>query len=123
MNSYFLVFIGGGLGSLARFLLIKLIDPQKFTFPYATLLANFLSCLILGMVLGFVFDKTTEPALKLLLITGFCGGFSTFSTFAYESNLLLTSNQFTLAIGNIVLNFILSIVAIYLGNYLIKNTF
>lgn len=120
MNGYFLVFIGGGLGSLARFLMIKLIDPQKFNFPYATLIANVLSCFILGIVVGYFIDKTSAASIKLLLLTGFCGGFSTFSTFAYESNLLFTSQHFTSAIANIVLNFALSILAIYAGMFITK---
>lgn len=120
MNGYFLVFIGGGLGSLARFLMIKLIDPQKFNFPYATLIANVLSCFILGIVVGYFIDKTSDASIKLLLLTGFCGGFSTFSTFAYESNLLFTSQHFTSAIANIVLNFALSILAIYAGMFITK---
>ncbi|MEE1884196.1 fluoride efflux transporter CrcB [Pedobacter flavus] len=120
MNGYFLVFIGGGLGSLARFLMIKLIDPQKFNFPYATLIANVFSCFILGIVVGYFMDKTSDSPIKLLLLTGFCGGFSTFSTFAYESNLLFTSQHFTSAIANIVLNFALSILAIYAGTFITK---
>lgn len=121
MKNVFWVFLGGGLGSVLRYLLYKFTQPIQQNFPYATLLANVFSCLILGFVLGFLTTNEKDSYLRLLLITGFCGGFSTYSAFAYESNLLLTSQQFGSLIVNIVLNFTLSIAAIYLGSLLSKT--
>ncbi len=84
---WLLVFLGGGLGSLARYGIARLLPPAELAqghIPWFTLVANILACIILGIGVGLVSkDQLTKP-LQLLLLTGFCGGFSTFSTFALE---------------------------------------
>ncbi len=122
MKSYLLVFIGGGFGSITRFLTAKLLGVLTPSFPFATLTANFLSCLILGFTVAFGLTKTTfSPEVKLLIITGFCGGFSTFSSFTYETVELFKSGQILLALCNVLLNIALSIIGLYLGFLLSKQ--
>jgi fluoride exporter len=88
------VFVGGGLGSVARYGVSKLNFVGDF--PYQTLISNTLSCLVLGLVLSvFKEQLNTNNILKPLLIIGFCGGFSTFSTFSFE-NVDLIKNGFVL---------------------------
>ena len=122
MKELLLVFLGGGLGSVARYLVGKFFFIWQPNFPFATLSVNFLSCLIFGAVMILGLDKlNVQNTLKLLLLTGFCGGFSTYSTFTFETIELYKSGQNELAAANIVLNFALSVSGIYLGALLIKS--
>lgn len=116
MKQLILVFAGGGLGSIARFLVGKAWSAYLPHFPFATLTANFLSCFVFGLFLMLGVEKInlTLP-LKLLIITGFCGGFSTYSAFTFETVELFKNGQPGLALSNIILNFALSVSALYLG--------
>ncbi len=116
MKEITLVFLGGGAGSLARYWVGKLYPSGFSAFPFATLTANFLSCVVFGLVLMLGVEKINlSYSLKLLLITGFCGGFSTYSSFAFETLTLFKSGNTGLATGNILLNFLLSITGLLLG--------
>jgi len=121
MKQVFIVFLGGGLGSLARYFTTRLYAGRLINFPYATLTANFLSCLIMGLFLGFFMQKTNlTDGLKLFVITGFCGGFSTYSTYTMETINLYKDGQVNLAILNILINFALCVAGILGGIYLSK---
>ncbi|WP_116125985.1 fluoride efflux transporter FluC [Lewinella sp. IMCC34183] len=90
--NWLLVFAGGGLGACCRYGLALMLPPAVLAeghFPWATFLANLLACSVLGLGLAFVARDQLPRAGQLLLITGFCGGFSTFSTFALELTDLL----------------------------------
>jgi len=102
MNILAAIFIGGGLGSLARYGVSQL-TPSGF--PYGTLVANVLSCVIMSLAL-FVFSSKIETSsfLKYLIVIGFCGGFSTFSTFSFETFELMRNGSFMIALLNILVN-------------------
>jgi len=113
MNHLLAVFIGGGLGSLCRYALSNL--NTNSSFAYGTLLANFLSSLFLGYIAAYMADKSINPAIGLLLATGFCGGFSTFSTFSIEAFSLLKNGESTLAFLYILVSILIGLLAIFIG--------
>lgn len=113
--NYLLVFIGGGIGSILRFGLSELLRPYTTTFPFATLVANVLSCVLLGAAAGLFTTQNISPQQRLLIITGVCGGFSTFSTFTNETYLLFQAGNIFFAVLNILLSLILCFICLLLG--------
>lgn len=122
MNQLLFVFIGGGLGSLARFSINKFIQENiDKTFPFGTLSVNVLASIVLGIFIGMAEVKSlTNPNYKALIAIGFCGGFSTFSTFSNDTLELIQNNRMLEAFLNILLNVILCIFATFAGITLVK---
>lgn len=113
---------GSFLGGVARFLLARYIQNYAISsFPFGTFIVNVLGCFLIGIFYGLA-DKGNllSTAMRLFLTVGFCGGFTTFSTFANENVALLRDRDilyFSLYAG---LSVICGILAVYLGNLLIK---
>ena len=103
------VFIGGGLGCLARFGVSNAITILiSSSLPLATLVSNIASCLIFGAGFYFFPEKMADNStFRLLLITGFCGGFSTFSSFSFETLELFRNGNIFYGIANISVSIIL----------------
>ena len=121
MKSLFLVFIGGGFGSVLRFLIGKWLNNSESGFPYGTLLANILGSLFIGIILGYAAKSDSlNQNQTLLLATGFCGGFTTFSTFTYENHLFLKSGDFTSFALYTIASFTIGFLAVFGGIYLVK---
>ncbi len=115
MNNLFLVFLGGGLGSIARYGISELVRQQfKSVFPLATLLSNIISCIVLALAVGFFTEKVgNNPTLRVLIVVGFCGGFSTFSTFSFETVELFRTGNALVAIANILISVAVCVSLIY----------
>ncbi len=106
--NFLLVFLGGGLGSIVRYSLSLLLlnYSKNAVFPLATFLSNLLACLILvGSLVLFREKIGNNPYLVSFIAIGFCGGFSTFSTFARENVELFQNGNVWIAILNITLSF------------------
>ncbi|MFN5911154.1 MAG: fluoride efflux transporter FluC [Bacteroidota bacterium] len=113
--SWLFVFVGGGLGSLARFGIGFLFKAWfKVTFPFGTLISNFLACLIIGLILMLVQRGTRAEWIDQLIVIGFCGGLSTFSTFSNENLQLIQSGNYWIAIANLVISVGSGIAIIYI---------
>lgn len=105
-----LVFLGGGLGSLARYgVTLAVKQFSHINFPIATLIANVLSCLIIGLAFLIFSSKLQDQMLKMFLVVGFCGGFSTFSAFSFETMEIFRRGEYFLGIANVAVSFILCI--------------
>ena len=123
MKSLVLIFLGGGLGSILRHLLSKFLNSYETGIPYGTLLVNILGSLLLGIILGWALkNDSLSSSTVLLLATGFCGGFTTFSTFAYENHLFLKNGDLlsfaVYSIGSLVLGFAVVFLGLWLGKIL-----
>ncbi|WP_224490847.1 fluoride efflux transporter CrcB [Robertkochia flava] len=94
LKALILVFIGGGAGSALRYLLSKWLNPLIAHFYIGTFSVNIIGCLVIGLISGWVVRTNyLDQTIGLLLITGFCGGFTTFSTFSLENLEILKSGE------------------------------
>lgn len=120
MKDLIVVFIGSGLGGLTRYGIGKWIDSfHKQLFPCGTLIINVAACFILGLVIGFSnCRQTLSTAEKLFLSVGFCGGFSTFSTFSSETLTLFQQGHIIFAVLNVIGSVLLCAAAIIGGIYI-----
>ncbi|ALJ04438.1 protein CrcB [Pseudalgibacter alginicilyticus] len=121
MKSILLVFLGGGFGSVLRYLISKYLNNIESGIPYGTFAANILGSLLIGLILGLAAknDSLTQSQ-TLLLATGFCGGFTTFSTFAYENHVFLKSGDFISFTIYSISSFVIGFLAVFFGMFLVK---
>lgn len=106
--NYILVFIGGGLGSVLRFIIALFVSKTSLSLPVATLSSNALSCFIFGIFIYIYHGKNSIPDnYKHLVLIGICGGLSTFSTFSYETFELIKQGMTGWALVNIAVSCVL----------------
>lgn len=117
LTDVLIVATGGAIGAIARWLLSDYV--QKHTgpfFPWGTLTVNVLGSLLLGFVATAALHGFFSREQRLLLATGFAGAFTTFSTFSYETYMLLAEYSSLYALANIALNLVLGLLAVYAGH-------
>ncbi len=117
IKNILLVLLGGGLGSVARYVLSYFFSKNEaMQFPWATFLANTIGCLFIGLLFGYIQKNNLQnETLKLLLITGFCGGFTTFSTFSLENIQFIQNQNYNLAILYTLTSLIIGFLAVIIG--------
>jgi CrcB protein len=121
MKHILLVFVGGGFGSVLRYAIGKYLNSAENSFPYGTFAANILGSLLIGIILGLAAkNNALSQNHTLLLATGFCGGFTTFSSFAYENHVFLKSGDFTSFAVYTIASFVIGFLAVFAGMYLVK---
>ena len=114
---YLWVFLGGGFGSMLRYFLDQQWN-QLHHIPFGTLLSNVAASLILGVIAGYLSKEMISIQYAALIGVGFCGGFSTFSTFSKENSQFLIDGQYGYLAFYMILSIALSIGA-FLGSYAI----
>jgi len=118
-----LVGLGGGVGSIARFLCQKYIYTwHPHPFPFGTLIVNVTGCFLIGLFYALAEKgNLLTPEWRILLTTGFCGGFTTFSTFALENVTLLRTGDLVYFLWYTAASVVLGILATWLGIFLLKS--
>lgn len=117
IKAMLLVGLGGGVGSMFRYSISVLFNKFSTTlFPWPTFIVNVLGSFLMGLLISY-FGRSfiVSPNLKLLLVVGFCGGFTTFSTFSIEGLNLLNSGNTTIAITYILGSVFFGLIAVWLG--------
>ena len=117
---FLLVFIGGGLGAMARYFVTTNLAGKLGSFPLGTFAANILGSFFMGLVVGIIAGRASLENFRLLAAVGFLGGFTTFSTFSAETLNLLQGGQIILAAANILLSVAAGLAACFAGLTLCK---
>lgn len=111
-----IVGIGGFVGSILRYLISLIPVNEKNTFPIKTLVTNVVGAFIIGLIVAIALKRPQMDSKTVLLIkTGFCGGFTTFSTFALESSDLIGKGQWGIAAIYMILSVVLCVLAVMLA--------
>jgi fluoride exporter len=119
VKNYLSVFIGGGIGAACRYWLSGVVYRWlPASFPFGNLVVNITGCFLIGVLMTVFSERfTVNPALRLFLVIGILGGFTTFSSFSYETISLLKDNEVAAAFLNIAVSVAGCLGATVLGNY------
>jgi CrcB protein len=122
MEKYLLVMAGAALGGLGRYLLF---EALKVYFPdrswYGTVVVNITGCFLIGVVMMILTERNANPNWRLLLVVGVLGGYTTFSSFAFETFSLIKEGDFGKGLANVALSVIGGYVAVWCGALLVRR--
>lgn len=123
MMNYIFVFAGGGIGSVARFALATWIGQRwGRSFPLGTFAVNVIGSFFIGLLMTLMAERFLEnPEWRLLLVVGGLGGFTTFSTFQYETGKLVVDGELIYAALNIILSVLAGFTALKLGEVIARS--
>jgi CrcB protein len=113
INNLLLVGAGGAAGSMLRYLCQRSFNTLMF--PYGTLLVNIAGCFIVGLLAGIIAKNQLPDSLRLLFVAGFCGGFTTFSAFAYEGLQFMQKGQWLVLSAYISVSVFAGLLACFFG--------
>ena len=113
---YLLIALGGAAGSLLRYLIGGAVQRMSAGgFPIGTMFVNVSGCFLIGILVRQFLNMQISPELRALLIVGFCGGFTTFSTFSAETLGLIEGGEYGRAASYIILSVVLCLAATFMG--------
>lgn len=117
MKQVLFVGLGGAAGSILRYLTsVVTLKFYSASFPVATFIVNVIGCFLAGLIFGSITQESAEAQnLKVLLLTGFCGGFTTFSAFALENVRLVNSGNLSTAVLYTIASIVAGLLAAWLG--------
>lgn len=122
--NYILVAVGGMLGAMTRYFCVSLLADKSLNFPYSTFLVNVLGCFLIGAISEFFALKSYLPVeAKILLVTGFLGAFTTFSTFGLDTVLLINKSAFIYSMLYVFSSVFVGVLSIYLATFMIRSLF
>tara|TARA_B100000767_G_scaffold56412_1_gene51997 strand:+ start:1967 stop:2338 length:372 start_codon:yes stop_codon:yes gene_type:complete len=122
MKQVLLVFLGGGIGSVLRYAIEKFFNMSSTGFPWGTFSVNIIGSLLIGVFMGVALKNNSfSENQTLLLVTGLCGGFTTFSAFAYENQQFLKVGDLTAFAIYTLCSLSLGILAVFLGLFISKS--
>ena len=123
ISNYFIIGLGGFLGAVARYI-VALWIGQKWgrIFPLGTFVVNISGCFLVSLLMSLLTEKyMASPQLRLFLVIGFLGAYTTFSTFEYETGNLVKDGEWSIALANIILSVTAGFVALKLGELMAKS--
>lgn len=117
MSNYVIVILGGGLGAAARYWLSGLVHTKAgSSFPFGTLVVNGLGCFLIGLLMSSFEERfLVQPSIRVFLTIGILGGFTTFSSFSFETISLLRDGEFLYASANVFGSLLICLVGTWLG--------
>jgi CrcB protein len=116
MKQVLLVFLGGGIGSALRYAIGRIFNTSSAGYPWGTFSVNIIGSLLIGVFMGIALkNNNLSENQTLLLVTGLCGGFTTFSAFAYENQQFLKEGDLTSFAIYTLGSLSLGILAVFLG--------
>jgi fluoride exporter len=122
MEKYFLVMLGAALGGLGRYLLATAINGR---FPargwYGTVIVNITGCFLIGVAMTILTQRNENPNWRLLLVVGVLGGYTTFSSFAFETYGLIKDGDFGRGLANVAFSVIGGYLAVWCGAMLVRR--
>lgn len=117
MKTYLFIGIGGSLGAISRMLLSNLLPSDGSVFPWGTLACNLIGCLLLGYLTYAILPRVSDQV-KIMIMTGFIGSFTTFSAFSMETVMLIEQDKLALALTYVLTSMIGGMLAAWLGTML-----
>ena len=122
MKQVLLVFLGGGIGSALRYAIGRIFNTSSAGYPWGTFSVNIIGSLLIGVFMGIALkNNNLSENQTLLLVTGLCGGFTTFSAFAYENQQFLKEGDLTSFAIYTLGSLSLGILAVFLGLFISKS--
>lgn len=125
MEKYLLIGLGGAIGSISRYVVSRMVyHASGESFPYGTLTVNIIGCFLIGLLMSVMQERlVTNPQYRYLLIIGLLGGFTTFSSFSYETFELIRTGNIGASAFNILSNVFGCLAGTWCGYMIGKNIF